>query len=87
MNQHVQAIYSNGTLKPLAPLDLKEQELVQLTVSPVPDDAGDALLDEELTYLPVPPRSTTQIPVKFIFQGKGTPMPYDDLTLDAIDDD
>jgi predicted DNA-binding antitoxin AbrB/MazE fold protein len=32
MTQHVNAIYENGVLKPLEPLDLKDQELVSLSI-------------------------------------------------------
>ena len=32
MTQHVNAIYEKGVLKPLAPLDLREQDLVSLAI-------------------------------------------------------
>ena len=32
MTQHVNAIYEKGVLKPLEPLDLKDQELVSLAI-------------------------------------------------------
>lgn len=47
MNQNVQAIYSNGMLKPLGPLALREDELVELTVSPVVDDSNGAHMTED----------------------------------------
>jgi hypothetical protein len=36
MIQHVNAIYEHGVLKPLGPLDLRDQECVALSVSPLP---------------------------------------------------
>jgi len=30
MNEHIQAIYENGVLRPLAPLDLPEQSIVEI---------------------------------------------------------
>jgi len=35
MTQHVTAIFENGVLKPLAPLDLREHEFVSLSVEKV----------------------------------------------------
>ncbi len=39
MTQHVTAIYENGVLKPFAPLDLREQELVSLSVDKIADQS------------------------------------------------
>jgi predicted DNA-binding antitoxin AbrB/MazE fold protein len=41
MTQHVNAIYDNGVLRPLAPLDLREQELVALVIEKLDNDAAD----------------------------------------------
>ncbi|MBX9582861.1 MAG: antitoxin family protein [Gemmataceae bacterium] len=35
------AVYENGVLRPIRPLDLKDGELVQLTVSPAPPRPSD----------------------------------------------
>jgi predicted DNA-binding antitoxin AbrB/MazE fold protein len=85
MTQNVQAIYSDGTLKPLTPLDLREHELVRLTVSSLQED--DSPPEQELSYLPVPPRKTSQVLANYVLAGKGIPMAYDNLTMDPIDVD
>lgn len=46
MSQNIQAIYEDGVLKPLSPLDLKEHERVQVSVSPI-TQANPAWLDIE----------------------------------------
>jgi predicted DNA-binding antitoxin AbrB/MazE fold protein len=38
MTQHVNAIYEKGVLKPLEPLDLKDQELVSLSIEKVAEN-------------------------------------------------
>lgn len=77
----MRAIYSNGILKPLGPVDLKEEELVDLTISPVVEDTGDYALSEDLSYSPMPPRTTSQVLMRFVHRGKGLPLPYDDEAL------
>ena len=42
MERHIEAIYENGVLRPLEPLDLVEQQRVRITVS---DNGGDPLAD------------------------------------------
>jgi predicted DNA-binding antitoxin AbrB/MazE fold protein len=41
MSQHITAIYENGVLKPLEPLDLQEQELVSLAIDKVHVDGDE----------------------------------------------
>ena len=48
MVQQVEAIYENGILRPLHPLNLKESEHVQLSVSPKVPDALDDMVDHTL---------------------------------------
>ena len=36
MTQHITAIYEHGVLKPLEPLDLRDQDLVSILVEKVP---------------------------------------------------
>jgi predicted DNA-binding antitoxin AbrB/MazE fold protein len=38
MNQNIQAIYENGVLRPLQPLDLPENKIVEIDVRDVSDD-------------------------------------------------
>lgn len=45
MRQKVEAIYENGILRPLQPLNLKESDRVYLTVSP---NAADDMVDHTL---------------------------------------
>ena len=43
MIQHVNAIYEHGVLKPLGPLDLRDQERIALSVAPLPSgEQGDS---------------------------------------------
>ena len=44
--QHVEAVYENGLLRPLHPLDLKESARVQLSIS---DQGGELLPREDRT--------------------------------------
>jgi len=46
MIQHVEAVYENGVLRPLAPVSLSESQRVRITI--VGPDAGQDLLDTEL---------------------------------------
>ena len=50
MSQHITAIYDKGVLKPLEPVDLKDQELVSLSIEKV-DENGQERVDDE--YLPL----------------------------------
>jgi predicted DNA-binding antitoxin AbrB/MazE fold protein len=77
MNQTVQAIFSNGMLKPLGPLNLREEELVVLTVTPIADDTSDNLSEEDFSYQPMPPRTTTYGCAQYVLRGKGIPLPYE----------
>lgn len=38
MNEHIQAIYENGVLRPLQPLDLPENKIVEIDVRDAADD-------------------------------------------------
>jgi predicted DNA-binding antitoxin AbrB/MazE fold protein len=51
MTQHVNAIYENGVLKPLKPLDLKDQELVSLSIDRRTEKGQE--LDHDDEYLPL----------------------------------
>ena len=42
MNQYVDAIYEDGVLKPLKPLDLAEHQFVSLVIGIESEDEGDA---------------------------------------------
>ena len=42
---------------------------------PSPDEVGQ--LTEELTYEPIPPRHTHYVQTRYVFRGRGTPLPYD----------
>ena len=86
MNQNVQAIYSKGILKPLGPLHLKDEELVDLTVSSVSEDASDIRSDEDFSYQPMPPQRMSHVLMQYIHHGKGSPLPYDDSALDLSDE-
>ena len=48
MAQQVEAIYENGLLRPLQPLDLKESERVHLSVSPENPDPNDDFVDHAM---------------------------------------
>ena len=48
MVQQVEAIYENGLLRPLQPLNLKESERVHVAVSPDVPDAPDDMVDHTL---------------------------------------
>lgn len=61
MTQHIQAIFENGVLRPLEPLQLSEHQRVRLSISSVIDTDADgatrqkaafAELDAELDKLP-----------------------------------
>ncbi|MEX0714708.1 MAG: antitoxin family protein [Pirellulales bacterium] len=51
MTQHVNAIYENGVLKPLKPLDLKDQEIVSLSIDRRAEKGQE--LDHDDEYLPL----------------------------------
>jgi len=42
MGQHFQAIFEHGVLRPLEPLDLREQELVSVSIEKASGGAGSA---------------------------------------------
>ena len=48
MVQQVEAIYENGVLRPLQPLDLKESERVRLSVAPENPDPNEDIVDHTL---------------------------------------
>ncbi len=54
MTQHVTAIYEHGVLKPLAPLDLREQEVVSVSIENIPlvtiQEGNNPLGKEESAY-------------------------------------
>jgi len=50
MSQHVKAIYERGVLKPLDPLDLKEEEVVSLFIQKLAE-SGQELDDEYLPFI------------------------------------
>lgn len=41
MSEHIQAIYENGVLRPLQPLDLPENSIVEIDVRDVKEDDAD----------------------------------------------
>jgi predicted DNA-binding antitoxin AbrB/MazE fold protein len=45
--QTLNAVYENGVLRPLEPLDLQEHQQVTLTVAEISDDPLDAYIDHE----------------------------------------
>ena len=45
MSQNIQAIYENGVLRPLAPLDLEENSIVEIDVR----DVSENDMNKELT--------------------------------------
>lgn len=47
MTRSLSAVYENGVLRPLEPLDLQESQRVSITVSDTPEDLLDDLLDHE----------------------------------------
>lgn len=47
MNEHIQAIYENGILRPLAPLDLPEQSIVEIDVRDITDNKEKELTNAE----------------------------------------
>jgi predicted DNA-binding antitoxin AbrB/MazE fold protein len=46
MSQQVKAIYENGILKPLAPLDLEEEQLVSLSIEAIADHEQELAIEE-----------------------------------------
>ena len=49
MIQHVQAIYENGVLKPLGPLNLRDRDVVSLFIEPMaPRDSAASLAEPTL---------------------------------------
>jgi predicted DNA-binding antitoxin AbrB/MazE fold protein len=46
--RHLEAVYQNGVLRPLEPIDLRENQRVMVTVS---DSAEDLLLDVDYLHL------------------------------------
>lgn len=48
MSQQIQAIYENGLLRPLAPLDLPENSVVEIDVRDVKENDGKANNAEKL---------------------------------------
>jgi predicted DNA-binding antitoxin AbrB/MazE fold protein len=52
MTFHADAIYEGGVLRPLVPLDLKEHDLVSLSISPYPDpDSVEAKVAQHRTVV------------------------------------
>ena len=51
MSQHVNAIYDKGVLKPLGHLDLKDQELVCLSIDKVDENRHELEEDEYLPFI------------------------------------
>ena len=47
MNRTLPAVYEHGVLRPLEPVDLKENQQVAVTISDSPDDFVNAWLDHE----------------------------------------
>jgi len=47
MTRTLSAVFENGVLRPLEPLDLQESQRVSITVSDAPEDLLDDLLDHE----------------------------------------
>ncbi len=47
MNEHIQAIYENGVLRPLVPLDLPEQSIVEIDVRDITDNKEKELTNAE----------------------------------------
>jgi predicted DNA-binding antitoxin AbrB/MazE fold protein len=47
MTRQIDAVYEDGVLKPLAPLDLGENERVHLTITSEPSDPLEDLIDHE----------------------------------------
>ncbi len=47
MGKTVKAVYENGVLRPLEPLSLPEHREVEVSVSEVPAEPQDEILDEE----------------------------------------
>ena len=47
MTRTLSAVYENGVLRPLEPLDLQESQRVSITVSDTPENLLDDLLDHE----------------------------------------
>jgi predicted DNA-binding antitoxin AbrB/MazE fold protein len=43
MSENIQAIYENGVLRPLVPLDLMEREIVWVSVEKRTDESGTAV--------------------------------------------
>ena len=51
MARTVAAVYERGVLRPLEPLDLAEQQRVNVTVTDLPPDPADAWIDHEYLAL------------------------------------
>ena len=47
MTRTLSAVFENGVLRPLEPLDLQESQRVSITVFDTPEDLLDELLDHE----------------------------------------
>ncbi len=47
MNEHIQAIYENGVLRPLTPLDLPDQSIVEIDVRDITDNKEKELTNAE----------------------------------------
>jgi predicted DNA-binding antitoxin AbrB/MazE fold protein len=47
MSEHIQAIYENGILRPLAPLDLPENSVVEIDVRDITDSKEKELTNAE----------------------------------------
>jgi len=46
MTREVEAVYENGMLRPLEPLPLAEHQHVKVTVSEIPGDPLESMIDE-----------------------------------------
>ena len=46
MNKHFQAIYENGVLRPLQPLDLPENKILEIDVRDVSEDAKEKTVNK-----------------------------------------
>ena len=45
MAEHIQAIYENGVLRPLAPLDLPENSIVEIDVRDISENSNEKSVD------------------------------------------
>ncbi len=50
MSQHIEAIYEDGVLKPLQPLQLPEHQRVKVTIDEMPESPEDALKAWQRVY-------------------------------------